>query len=79
MKKDNFLVKLSIQLIRKIHQEKISDRLNKRGIHCRFYPSCSNYGIMALNKYGFLKGWLKTINRIRRCRPDNYDTKVDYP
>ncbi|NLO40879.1 MAG: membrane protein insertion efficiency factor YidD [Ruminiclostridium sp.] len=27
----------------------------KRKIFCRFYPSCSNYAILALQKYGFVK------------------------
>lgn len=36
---------------------------------CRFYPTCSNYAIEALKKYGFLKGWLLTVKRILRCNP----------
>ena len=76
---NNILVILSIFLIREIHQKRLSPKLNLRGVHCRFYPSCSNYGIMALKKYGFLKGWLKTINRIWRCKHDNYNSCVDFP
>ncbi|NLJ72136.1 MAG: membrane protein insertion efficiency factor YidD [Syntrophomonadaceae bacterium] len=38
---------------------------------CRFYPSCSNYSIEALEKYGLIKGgWLAT-KRILRCHPFN--------
>lgn len=36
---------------------------------CRFYPSCSNYGIDAITRYGSLKGGLLTIWRILRCNP----------
>jgi putative membrane protein insertion efficiency factor len=36
---------------------------------CRFYPSCSQYGIEAINKYGVIKGGAKTIWRILRCNP----------
>lgn len=36
---------------------------------CRFVPTCSEYGIIALQKYGFLKGSKLTIKRILRCRP----------
>lgn len=36
---------------------------------CRFYPTCSNYAIEALEEYGFLKGWFLTIKRILRCNP----------
>lgn len=36
---------------------------------CRFYPTCSEYGYQAINKYGLLKGSLKAIYRILRCNP----------
>ena len=77
--KNNFLVKFSIVLIKELHQKRISPKLNKLGQKCRFYPSCSNYGIIALRKYGFIKGWLKTINRILRCNVSNNESCVDYP
>jgi len=38
---------------------------------CRFYPSCSEYTYSAIEKYGFLKGFLKGINRIKKCHPWN--------
>jgi hypothetical protein len=38
---------------------------------CRFTPSCSDYGIQALEKYGAIKGGLMTIWRILRCNPWN--------
>lgn len=38
---------------------------------CRFYPSCSQYGIEAVEKYGIIKGGIKTIWRIIRCNPWN--------
>ena len=75
----NFLEKVSIHLIVNLHQKKISPYLNKKGSKCRFYPSCSNYGLMAIEKYGFLKGWIKTIGRIFRCKPTNFDSCIDYP
>ncbi len=37
--------------------------------NCRFYPTCSNYAIEAINKYGFIKGWFLSIKRIIRCNP----------
>lgn len=37
--------------------------------YCPFTPSCSMYGYQAIEKYGFLKGSLKTIWRILRCNP----------
>lgn len=36
---------------------------------CRFYPPCSNYGVEALQQYGFIKGLWLTIRRLIRCRP----------
>lgn len=36
---------------------------------CRFYPTCSNYAIEALELHGFFKGSLLTIKRIFRCNP----------
>ena len=38
---------------------------------CRFEPSCSTYMIMALKKYGALRGFFKGIRRITRCHPPN--------
>jgi putative membrane protein insertion efficiency factor len=39
------------------------------GGHCRFYPSCSNYFIQAVRKYGAVRGGLKGVGRICRCHP----------
>lgn len=39
------------------------------GGQCRFTPTCSQYAIDALNKYGAWKGMYKTIGRLLRCRP----------
>ncbi len=36
---------------------------------CRHIPTCSNYAIEAINKYGTFKGSLMTIKRILRCNP----------
>jgi putative membrane protein insertion efficiency factor len=41
------------------------------GKKCRFYPSCSEYTILAVEKYGVLKGIWKSIFRILRCHPFN--------
>ena len=36
---------------------------------CRFEPTCSNYGLEAFRKYGFVKAFKLTAKRISRCRP----------
>lgn len=36
---------------------------------CRFYPSCSVYGVGAIRRFGAIKGGFLTIKRILRCNP----------
>ena len=36
---------------------------------CKFIPTCSEYGIEAIEKYGTLKGGVLTVWRILRCNP----------
>ena len=36
---------------------------------CRFYPSCSEYTLQAVARYGPLKGGWMGIKRILRCQP----------
>jgi putative membrane protein insertion efficiency factor len=38
---------------------------------CRFQPSCSEYFILAVHKYGPLRGACKGVYRICRCNPWN--------
>ncbi|WP_028452557.1 membrane protein insertion efficiency factor YidD [Chitinilyticum aquatile] len=57
--------RLFIALIR-LYQLCISPFLGPR---CRYTPSCSQYGIEALRKYGFLRGGWLTLRRLARCHP----------
>lgn len=57
--------KLLIMLIRG-YQLAISPLLGPR---CRFNPTCSNYGIEALRRFGMLKGSWLTAKRILKCHP----------
>ena len=36
---------------------------------CRYVPSCSDYGIQAIEKFGFFKGVWLSLKRIIRCNP----------
>lgn len=36
---------------------------------CRHIPTCSNYGIEAIEKHGSIKGSYLTIKRILKCNP----------
>lgn len=38
-------------------------------LNCKYIPSCSNYGIEALEKHGTLKGSYLIIKRILKCNP----------
>ena len=39
------------------------------GGRCRFYPSCSVYGMESIQRHGSLKGSYLTIRRILKCNP----------
>jgi putative membrane protein insertion efficiency factor len=41
------------------------------GHHCRFYPSCSQYGIEAITRFGMVKGCWLTLKRVLKCHPLN--------
>nr|WP_236022523.1 membrane protein insertion efficiency factor YidD [Bifidobacterium phasiani] len=36
---------------------------------CKYYPSCSNYAIQAVERYGAFRGGLLAVLRLLRCRP----------
>ncbi|KKR91916.1 membrane protein insertion efficiency factor YidD [Candidatus Falkowbacteria bacterium RIFCSPHIGHO2_02_FULL_42_9] len=38
---------------------------------CRFSPTCSEYAIQAVEKYGLFKGGVKAFWRVLRCNPFN--------
>jgi putative component of membrane protein insertase Oxa1/YidC/SpoIIIJ protein YidD len=43
---------------------------------CTFTPSCSEYGILAVKKFGMVKGGVMTMDRLTRCNglsPQNYE------
>jgi putative membrane protein insertion efficiency factor len=39
------------------------------GGQCRFAPTCSQYAIDAINKYGAARGGWRAVKRIARCHP----------
>lgn len=36
---------------------------------CRFFPSCSEYGRQAYEKFGFIRGTKLAVGRLIRCHP----------
>lgn len=57
--------KLFIGLIT-FYQKGISPFL---GAHCRYQPTCSQYTLEAIQRYGAAKGAWMGIKRISRCHP----------
>ncbi|MFC1744507.1 membrane protein insertion efficiency factor YidD [Candidatus Riflebacteria bacterium] len=62
----NIMARLAIVCV-KSYQRFISPLL-PRNI-CRFSPSCSQYMIESLEKYGLLQGLIKGVYRLLRCNP----------
>ena len=36
---------------------------------CAFYPTCSSYAIIAIKRFGPIRGWLMTFKRLGSCSP----------
>ena len=51
----------------KFYQKNISPY--KGGSCCRFVPTCSEYAMQAVQKYGAVKGTYKAVRRILKCHP----------
>jgi len=56
----------SFILLIKGYQRFISPLL---GPNCRFLPTCSQYAIIALNRFGLIKGSWLTLKRVLKCHP----------
>jgi len=62
------MIAKTIVLLIRLYQITISPLL---GARCRFYPSCSNYFIEAVQKKGAIKGSALGVYRLLRCQPFN--------
>ena len=60
-----YMKKILIALIR-FYRKFISPM---KGTKCPYIPSCSEYGMEAIEKHGAIKGSLLAIYRILRCNP----------
>jgi len=69
------MVEIIFFKIIKFYQRFISPLL---GRNCRFYPSCSEYSLLAIKKYGILKGLIFSFYRLLRCNPWNKGG-IDFP
>jgi putative membrane protein insertion efficiency factor len=73
---DRSICRFLIFLI-KLYQVTLSPYI---GRSCRYLPTCSNYGIAALQKHGALRGTWLTIKRVCSCHPwggSGYDPVPD--
>ncbi|RJX18354.1 MAG: membrane protein insertion efficiency factor YidD [Ammonifex sp.] len=57
--------RLPLTLIR-LYRRVISPCLPPR---CRFYPTCSQYAVEAITRYGTIRGGLLAVRRFLRCHP----------
>ena len=51
------------------YQKFISPVFKHLGVNCKFYPSCSEYMLQAIQKYGVIKGCFLGVKRLLRCHP----------
>lgn len=58
--------RLMIRIIQ-FYRNNLSAR--KRYTRCKYIPTCSQYGIEAIEKYGALKGGFLAAKRVCRCNP----------
>ena len=58
--------RIFIGIIR-FYQKRISPL--KKAPTCRFVPTCSQYALEAIEKYGVIRGGIKSLWRILRCNP----------
>lgn len=57
--------KAAVWLIR-FYQKYLS---GKKSPCCRFYPTCSQYALEAVQRFGFFRGGYLALKRILRCNP----------
>ena len=59
----------------KLYQHYAPEQIRRR---CLFKPTCSEYAILAIQKYGLIIGLIKTYIRLfKKCRGNIY--RIDYP
>lgn len=60
------LLSLTLVLMVRCYQRLVSPWLPNA---CRYQPTCSEYAVLAVRRYGPLRGMLKALGRIARCHP----------
>lgn len=62
-------MKIIIIAVIKIYKKTISKIFSTMGFHCKYYPTCSEYTMQAIQKYGSIKGGYYGAKRIIKCNP----------
>lgn len=62
------MIKKFLIFMIRLYQKYLSKELSLYS-KCRYTPSCSNYAIEAIEKYGAIKGFFMAVWRILRCNP----------
>jgi uncharacterized protein len=69
-----FLRAVAVAPVR-LYQRAISPALPQR---CRYYPTCSEYAVQAMRRFGVLRGLVLAVWRLLRCNPWSHGG-VDFP
>jgi putative membrane protein insertion efficiency factor len=72
-------MRLVAEILIRLYQWTVSPLL---GPNCRFHPSCSQYALEAIRRFGVLRGSWLALRRIGRCHPwhpGGYDPVPDVP
>lgn len=69
----SFIAKRTVIWLVHLYQNKAPDKVR---LKCTMEPSCSVYMILAVEKYGVIRGVWKGIDRLFRCGDE---ARVDYP
>jgi uncharacterized protein len=59
----------------RLYQRAISPALPRR---CKYHPSCSEYAVQAVKRFGLLRGAVLAVWRLLRCNPWSHGG-VDFP
>ncbi len=73
------MLKIPALWLLRVYKRFISPLLGQR---CRFYPSCSDYMMQSVDRYGLLRGGWLGSKRLARCHPLNpggHDPVPDLP
>jgi putative membrane protein insertion efficiency factor len=59
-------VKRTLVAVIRVYQRVISPALPRR---CKYHPTCSEYAVQAIGRYGILRGSVLAAWRLARCNP----------